>query len=194
MKILAFTDVHENLTAFKQIEKKAYKSDLLVCAGDLTIFETHIGPMMKKLSQIKKPILMIPGNHETPEVLKKYCSFYKNIIYIHKKLYDYKDNYFLGWGGGGFSQVEKEFEKLIKRTNISGKKVILITHAPPYNTKLDMIGKQHYGNKSITKYIRGNKNIILHICGHFHEQWGKQDKINNVRIINPGPKGEIITI
>jgi Icc-related predicted phosphoesterase len=194
MKILAFTDVHENLSAFKEIEKKADKADLLICAGDLTIFETHIGPMMKRLGKIKKPTLMIPGNHETPEVLKKYCSFYDNIIFIHKRLKKFKDYYFLGWGGGGFSQVEKEFETLIRNVDIKNKKIVLVTHAPPGNTKLDIIGKVHHGTKSITKYIRQNKNIILHICGHFHETWGARDKVNNTLLINPGPKGEILTL
>lgn len=194
MKILAFTDVHENLSAFKKIEKKASQADLLICAGDLTMFEMHIGPMMKRLSKIKKPTLMIPGNHETSSVLKKYCSFHKNIIYIHKKLHKYKDYYFLGWGGGGFSYVEQEFEQLIKKINIKGKKVILVTHAPPYNTKVDIIGKTHYGNKSIIRYLKQNKNIIMNICGHFHETWGKKDKVNNTLLINPGPKGEILTL
>lgn len=194
MKILAFTDVHENLSALKEIEKKADKADILVCAGDLTIFETHIEPMMKRLSKINKPVLMIPGNHETPAVLKKYCSFYKNIIFIHKKLYKFNEYHFLGWGGGGFAQIEKEFEKLTKKIDIKNKKIILVTHAPPYNTRLDVIGKEHYGNTSISKYLRENKNIILNICGHFHENEYVKDKINNIPTINPGPKGEIITI
>ncbi|MBW2968835.1 metallophosphoesterase family protein [Candidatus Woesearchaeota archaeon] len=194
MKILSFTDTHENLTALRRIEKQASKADVLVCAGDITIFETHIDAMMKRLGKIKKPILIIPGNHETPAVLRKYCSFYKNMRFIHNKLYKFQEYYFLGWGGGGFSQIEKEFEKLIKKTNIHGKKVILVTHAPPYNTKLDVISKKHYGSKSITRYIQKNKNIILHICGHFHENQGRQDKINQTKIINPGPAGEIILI
>lgn len=193
MKILAFTDVHENLAAFKEIEKKAGKADILVCAGDLTIFETHIEPMMKRLGGIKKPVLMIPGNHETPSVLKKYCGFYKNTIDIHKRLYASGEYHFLGWGGGGFAQVEEEFEKATKQADIKNKKVILVTHAPPYNTKLDIVGKEHCGNKSILRYLRNNKNIVLHICGHFHEHAGQRDRINSTRIINPGPRGEIIT-
>ncbi|MBD3361384.1 hypothetical protein GF358_01180 [Candidatus Woesearchaeota archaeon] len=194
MKILAFVDLHESLTALKEIEKKAKKADLVVCAGDLTIFETHLEQLMNRLSKIKKPIFMIPGNHETAAVLKKYCSFYNNITFIHKRLKKFKEYYFLGWGGGGFDPVEKEFEALVKNIDIKGKKIVLVTHAPPSNTKLDRIFKEHHGNKSITRFIKKNKNVVLHISGHFHETWGKKDKINNTPILNPGPKGEIIKL
>ena len=194
MKILAFVDVHENLSAFKEVEKKADKADLIICLGDLTIFETHLEQLMKRLGKIKKPIFMLHGNHETAEVLKKYCGFYNNITFVHNRLKKFKDYYFLGWGGGGFNQIEKKFETLAKNVNIKGKKVILLTHAPPYNTKLDIIGKTHYGNKSIIRYVKQNKNIIMHLCGHFHETWGKKDKINKTLLVNPGPKGEILTL
>ncbi len=194
MKILAFVDTHENLTALQRVERQANKADLLVCAGDISIFETHLDAMMKRLGKIKKPILMIHGNHETSAVLGKYCSFYKNITFIHNKLYKFQDCYFLGWGGGGFSQIEKEFERRIKKVNIHGKKVVLVTHAPPYNTKLDILSKEHYGSKSITRYIQKNKNIILHVCGHFHENEGRHDRINQAKIINPGPAGEMVLI
>lgn len=194
MKILAFVDIHENLTALKEIEKKAEKVDLVICLGDLTIFENHLEQLMKRLGKIKKPIFMLHGNHETATVLKKYCSFYDNITFVHKRLKKFGEYYFLGWGGGGFDQIETEFETLVRNVDIKGKKVILLTHAPPYNTKLDIIGKIHHGNKSIVKYVKKNKNIILYLCGHFHDTWGKKDKINKTLLINPGPKGEIITI
>lgn len=194
MKILAFVDLHENLTALKEIEKKAENADLVICLGDLTIFENHLEQLMKRLGKIKKPIFIIPGNHETPAVLKKYCSFYYNITFVHNRLKKFGEYYFLGWGGGGFNQIEKEFETLVKNVDITGKQVVLLTHAPPYNTKLDLIGKTHYGNKSIIEYIKKNKNIILHLCGHFHDTWGKRDKVNAIQTINPGPKGEIIIL
>lgn len=194
MKILAFVDVHENITALKQIEQRAEKADILICAGDITIFENQIHEVMRRLSRIKKPIYLIPGNHETPAVLKKYCSFYPNMIYMHKQHKKIGDYHILGYGGGGFSTTDEEFEEFAAKTNTEGQPTILITHAPPHGTKLDVVVREHCGNKSITRYIRQNKNVILHICGHIHENMQKQERIGNTLIVNPGPGGAIIDL
>jgi len=194
MKILAFVDLHENITALKQIEQRASKADILICAGDITIFENHINEIMRRIGKIKKPVYIIPGNHETPAILKKYCDFYENIIYIHKKIKKVNGYNLIGWGEGGFSETDDEFEKFVKKNPLENKPTILVTHAPPYGTKLDILGREHCGNKSITKYIKQNKKIVLHICGHFHETGGKKDKINNTLTVNPGPGGAMIEI
>jgi len=38
MKILAFVDVHGSAACLKEIEKKSKKVDIILCAGDLTVF------------------------------------------------------------------------------------------------------------------------------------------------------------
>ena len=103
----------------------------------------------------------------------------------------------MGYGCGGFSLVDREFDKTaVKFRKIikmnEDKKIILVTHAPPYKTRLDKLGI-HCGNKSIRKFIDKNK-IDLVICGHLHENFGKEDKINKTRLINPGPFGKILTV
>ena len=194
MKILAFVDVHENITALRQIEHRADKADILVCAGDVTIFENRIHEIMQRLGRIKKPIYIIPGNHETPAVLKKYCSFHTNLVYMHKQHKTINGYDIIGWGGGGFSNTDEDFEAFAKKTSTDGRPTILITHAPPYGTKLDVIGREHCGNKSIMRYIKQNKNILLHICGHLHENMQKQERIGNTLIVNPGPGGAMIDL
>ncbi|MBW3023162.1 metallophosphoesterase, partial [Candidatus Woesearchaeota archaeon] len=39
MKILAFADPHASLPALKEVEKKAKDADVILCAGDISIFE-----------------------------------------------------------------------------------------------------------------------------------------------------------
>jgi hypothetical protein len=210
MKILAFVDLHSKhgspeyvdfYTSLKYIKKlkalaKKEKPDLILFAGDASLFENHLEELMAEISKIGKKILVIPGNHETAAVMKKICSFHDSLIFIHKKAVKMGDYIFVGFSGEGFLRTDKEMEKFIKRIRpkIKGKKVVLVTHAPPYKTKLDKIGREYCGNNTITKFIKSNKNIILAVCGHIHENAGKKDKINNATIINPGPKGEIIKI
>ena len=195
MKILAFVDIHEDIKALNKIIDKSHSADLLVCAGDLTVFEQNMDLMLSMLNKIGKPVLIIPGNHETSTNLKKACALLKNIIYLHKRSYEAKNYLFLGHGGGGFSTHNPQFEKIAKvfsRKITNEKKVVFVSHEPPYGTKLDLIDG-HCGSKSLRKFIKEN-NLKLVICGHLHENKNKIDKINNTVIINPGPYGKIIDI
>jgi len=200
MKILAFTDIHLSSIALSKIKSKIRNQnpDLLVCSGDLTIFEEGLDAVLNKLSKLKKKILLVHGNHETDKVMRKICSKCSNLIFIHKSCYKYNDCIFLGYGGGGFSLTEpefystgKKFEKIIK--NNKNKKIIFITHAPPYRTNLDLIVSSHCGNKTFKNFVLKNK-IDIYICGHLHENFGKKGKIKNTEIINPGMYGKIIKI
>jgi len=102
--------------------------------------------------------------------------------------YKINEYVFFGYGGGGFTLVDKNFEKIIKKfkTIKKGSKVILITHAPPYDTTLDRLDHMdHLGSKSIKKFIE-EVQPVLNICGHLHENAGNIDKIKKTKIINPG--------
>ncbi|MEA2036355.1 MAG: metallophosphoesterase [Nanoarchaeota archaeon] len=198
MKILAFVDLHGSSKALKKLKENAKKADILVCAGDISIFENELDGLLYKLDKIGKLLLIIPGNHEDDVDLSELSKLFDNITDIHKKSYVIDDYLFLGYGGGGFSMVDGDFEKLSKKfekeinKNI-GKKVILVTHAPPYKTKLDDIMGEDCGNKTIKNFIKKVKPDLA-IAGHIHENAGKEDKIGNTKVINPGPSGKIISI
>jgi len=196
MKILAFVDLHSNISALRDIAKKAKKCDIIVCAGDISIFQQNLDFILERLNAIGKPILMINGNHEDDITLESACFNYKNIIFIHARSYRINNFIFFGYGGGGFSLEDEGFEELAKEFKNEIKKddkVILVTHAPPYGTKVDMISKEHHGNKSIADFIY-EVQPILSICGHLHETAGKKDMIGKTKIINPGAHGMIIEI
>ena len=198
MRILAFIDMHGSVSALKKIKQKSKNCDIIVCGGDFTIFEQNIQELLKEFSKLKKEILMIHGNHEGEDELRHFCHKYKNIHFIHGTHFIFEDVVFLGWGGGGFSQKDKEFEKKSKKfkkflDKHKDKAFVLITHAPPYDTKLDKIGKEPCGNKSIRNFIKENK-IDLSISGHLHENEGAIDKIGKSTVINPGREGRILKI
>jgi len=198
MKILAFIDMHGSITALQKIKEKSKNADIVVCGGDLTVFEQGLEHILSELNKLGKDILLVHGNHETEEELKMLCKKYKNLHFIHNNPFIKQDIIFLGWGGGGFSENDKDFEKQSKKfidilKKNKEKAYVFITHAPPYGTKLDAIGRMHHGNRSFTKFIKGN-HIDLVICGHLHENHGKIDKIGKSTIINPGPQGLLINI
>ena len=198
MKLLAFTDVHQNKKALLNIKEKARreKPDFLVCCGDLSIFGNGLEESAKFLNNLNIKTLIIPGNHETPEEIKELCLENKNFINIHQGAYEYHNYIFFGWGTGGFSSREEKFERIAKQFKKSyekTKKLIFITHAPIYNTKLDHLSMGHRGCKSTREFVE-ETNPVLVLCGHFHEKFRKQDKIGKTLIVNPGDDGMIIEL
>ena len=142
---------------------------------------------------------MVHGNHEDDLTYFRYSKIFKNIVFIHKKHFIENNLLFIGYGGGGFSQKDMEFEHLAKTkfkdiiNQNKNKKIIFVTHAPPYGTKADKLGRNYAGNKSFRRFIENYK-IDLHICGHLHENFGKEDRIGRTKVINPGPFGKILIL
>jgi Icc-related predicted phosphoesterase len=195
MKILAFSDLHGNKKALLSILSASKKADILLCSGDLTNFQVGLNAILARLNALKKPVVIIPGNHESPRFLKETCRKFPHVKDVHKGSCTIGNLLILGYGSGGFLQREpdfpsaaKKFSELIKRH--PEKKVIMLTHAPPYNTRLDRIMHDHSGNKDIAGFIRKNRVDII-ICGHFHENAGIVEKIGKTIAINPGAKREI---
>ena len=198
MRLLVFSDVHGDKKVIEKIIKKAEKDDpdFLICAGDLTMWGHDLETLLNMFNKLDKPLIIIPGNHEEEKELKKVCKNYRFIIYLHKTCYEINDFLFFGYGGGGFSRRDNEFESIADRIKkeIKNKKIIIITHAPPYKTKLDKIpGLGHVGNESIMKFIKETGPKLL-ISGHIHDCVGKRGRIRETVIVNPKKFGEIIEI
>jgi len=197
MKLLAFADLHGDTRLLKKLIKRAKEKDidLVVVAGDLTMFESHLRYLMRKLNSIGKKVLIIPGNHESEKSLKGVVSDYKNCILFHRKALKYEDYVFLGYGEGGFSLSDAEFRKLARQWygEFQKEKIVLVTHAPPFGTELDKLDKHHVGNKDFRKFIERIKPKLV-ICGHLHETAGKIDTIGEAKVVNPGWEGMVINL
>ncbi|MBS3163226.1 metallophosphoesterase [Candidatus Woesearchaeota archaeon] len=199
MKLLAFVDLHSDLNQLKKLIAKAKEKqpDYLVCAGDISDFGRDIDQIFKELEKLNIPMLIIPGNHESSEGITKLCTKFKFAINIHKGCYEVNDYCFFGYGEGGFSEEDREFERIankFKKEINEKKKIIFVTHAPIYGTKVDYISQLgHRGNKSSRKFVLEVKPKLV-ICGHLHETATMIDKLGSTVIINPGKYGKIILI
>lgn len=200
MKLLVCTDIHSSRKALKKIAAlaKQHNPDVIVCCGDLSMFEIHLKMVIRFLAALKRPLIVIHGNHEEQGTFKKMCKPYRHVHFIHGTHFVWDDYLFLGYGGDGFSVIDplfmlyaRQFEKIIKQNK--DKKIILVTHAPPQKTKLDKIHGYHCGNKSIRGFIEKHQPFYA-FSGHIHENFGKQDKIKKTIVMNPGPFGKIVQI
>lgn len=197
MKILAFVDTHGDMNAVKRLLDKGKGVDLLICAGDISHFGNNLRGIVAKFKKLNKPMLIIHGNHESEEQIKEISQEFPWIINLHKGSYKLDNHHFFGYGGGGFSLEDQQYEKIIikfKKTLKKGSKIIIVTHAPPYGTKCDLLpGQGHRGCKTYTKMDKELK-PVLHICGHLHETASIRDRIGDTLVINPGEEGKIIRL
>lgn len=197
MKILAFADTHGNHTAFKKLKRKAEKVDIIVCAGDLTMFSHNMFYFMQQLDSLGKPVFIIHGNHEADAEMRALAKLLTNIHVIHNLVYKIENYIFFGWGGGGFAIKDDRFEKAaenkFRKYCTKDYKTILVTHAPPYGTKLDVVYFDHVGNKSIFSFIYKHQPTIA-LCGHIHECAKRKDMIKKTEIVSGGADGMIVEI
>ncbi|MCF7865945.1 metallophosphoesterase [Candidatus Woesearchaeota archaeon] len=197
MKILIFTDLHAQYEYIEELTKKSKDADLVISLGDHTLFDNGTKEFFDFLESLNKPCLVIHGNHEPSKETREECEKRLNIEFMHKKYLRYQGILFIGHGGGGFTSIYPSFENLKKEFSDAMKtseKTILLTHAPPINTKLDLVpGVGHVGSKTYREFIEKNQ-PTLSISGHIHDTFGIEDKIGKTKLINPGPKGMIINI
>ncbi|MAF99239.1 MAG: hypothetical protein CMH61_01370 [Nanoarchaeota archaeon] len=197
MKLLAFSDLHEDYTILKKLIKRAKSKeiDIIVCAGDFTSMGSGMKKIMNQLDTIGKPVLIIHGNHESPEQVEELAKKSSHITFLHKTHYKFKNIIFLGYGGDGFSLKDQEFRKIARkwRTQFKDKKVVLTTHGPANGTKIDVIDGRHVGNKDYRDFIHRTKPLLA-ISGHLHETMGIKQKIDDTMFINPCWEGMVIEI
>jgi Icc-related predicted phosphoesterase len=63
--------------------------------------------------------------------------------------------------------------------------LVLVSHAPPFNTKTDLIGSgAHVGSTAVREFIEKIQPVLC-ITGHIHESRA-EDTIGRTRILNPG--------
>ena len=200
MKLFTFTDVHSSLSLIRKLKERAERErpDVVLCCGDLTIFGMDTEKVIGTLSQFPMDMVLVHGNHDDDGEIKNLCAKHPTLHFIHGTFF-VKDGFiFLGYGGDGFALEDEQFKRIegnLQRAldQNPGKRAILVTHAPPYKTKLDALYGGHCGNNSIRKFIEKNK-ILFSVCGHIHENFGQVDSIKNTRILNPGPNGKMVTI
>lgn len=207
MKILQITDIEGY--------KPTIPDDILdgldfaVISGDISIGAKRVKRNAKHFQSIRDaipgdiPIYYIPGNREYENVAHGFEGLPDNMHPIHNKIEEFKSDsddtiFLVGFGGalpGMFNNfvadedevlesLEKLFEELAGMKS-DGDYVMIVSHNPPKNTKLDdaKFGG-HIGSESLVQIIK-KYHPDLCVCGHVHESPGIE-KINDTICLNPG--------
>ena len=195
MRALFIADAHSSALAARKLREKFadLDIDLIAIAGDITDDgRAEAAEMVLNELNFAKRLLAVPGNMDGKEVVEV---LERKGILLHKRKIEFEGYTFVGLGGAipyhtfyrfsiGDLEAKKVLNELLQGT--PPKKTILITHSPPYNTKIDLADfGVHLGCREINKAIEKFQ-PLLHICAHVHEAPGEIE-IGKTKSINVGP-------
>lgn len=201
MKILIFSDIHNNEGALRQIVKQ--EADLYINAGDLVSFQRGLDKCGDILKPLGKRLWVLPGNHETHEDMQALCARY-GFVDFHRQmrtLESAKGPTF--WAGLGYSNItpfktpgeytEQEIAEAL--ASFEGHwPLYLVIHVPPSGSKLDEFAPgKHAGSPALHAWVERVQPTFL-FCGHIHETAGQTDRIGATTCVNVGKKGFVIQI
>ncbi len=180
MKALVLSDIHSRLENLEKIIKLIHNEGvgLVVIAGDLTNYgeKAQAEKVLEKLSGFK--VLAVPGNLDTEQVVE---FLEEKKVSLHGKKAEVDGIEFIGFGAGlqgspgSLLKKEEEIKEALEKLFHSQKKKVLVTHLPPFGTRLDLAETgARVGSKSVKEIIL-EKKPVLHFCGHCHECFGEEN-------------------
>ena len=199
MKIAAIGCIHNEIERLPILFEKvaSYEPDILISVGDIAdaSFPKGFEPIdigkifLEEAKEYFKKILIVPGTWD-----KDLISFFqKQNVLIHGRGESIGDVGIYGFGGAQtpfntpYEPSDKEIEEGLRKAfnEIKDKKIkIQATHAPPFNSTLDLVGNKHVGSLAVRKIIEEFSPQVA-ICAHIHESVGR-DFIKNSLAINVG--------
>ena len=199
MRILALGDIHGAIDKVLRILDKESNYDVVIIFGDVAPYGSPrqgIKVLQSICRRVKvKPILMVPGNMDDPNIYNEIERAFSNAKLIHGRNVMVGNINFIGVGGSPptpfktvFELNEDEILRILEQavggTTLSN--LVLVSHAPPFNTKCDVVMTgMHVGSRAVRVFIERVKPLLC-ICGHIHES-RNIDKLGSTIVVNPGP-------
>jgi uncharacterized protein len=197
VKLLIFSDIHSNHQALKRL--MAIEADYYFGAGDLVNWGRGLEACGKILNQRAGKVYVLPGNHESEAQISSFCTQF-GFRNFHGQTLRIGEHHIAGLGyssptpfntPGEYTEAELSarlalFEKLSP--------LVLICHAPPFDTALDRIRDGvHGGSRSIRDFIDRHQPESF-FCGHIHEAEGVEIMIGKTKAVNVGKRGYLLEL
>lgn len=197
MKLLIFSDIHSNHQALERL--MAIEADYYFAAGDLVNWGRGLEACGKILMKRAGKVYILPGNHESETQIAMFCTQF-GFENFHGQTLEIGGYHVAGLGyssptpfktPGEYSEAElaarlARFEKQNPR--------VLICHAPPFDTALDLIREGvHGGSRSIRDFIDRHQPEHF-FCGHIHEAEGATITLGKTKAVNVGKRGYLLEL
>ncbi len=199
-RILAIGDTHGDLNLIKKLAEKSEKEniDLVILAGDITNEEQSVKGLIGPFAKRNKPVLIVPGNHESIATVDFLSKAYENAKNIHGYSHTHNNVGIFGAGTAniGVHQIpDSEIFETLKKGHseiMHMEKKIMVTHIHPRGSKSESLtGWQ--GSFAVRKAIETLKPDIA-INAHIHQTGGIEEKIQETLVVNVSKKERIFEL
>ncbi|MBI5227572.1 metallophosphoesterase family protein [Candidatus Micrarchaeota archaeon] len=188
MKILAFSDIHDEEIALESLIRLAPNYDYVFACGDITHSTLFLEELLTKIPNC----FVIPGNWDNQAVnnnmlKQKQCAHEKRVE-LSSGLNVIGFGYSSPTPYGTYGELsEEEIYQRMSKLHIDSN-TLLMLHCPPFG-HFDKKGEKHFGSHSILKIIEEKKPFCA-FFGHVHELVGTK-KLNDTTLIKLPPSNEM---
>ncbi len=196
MRILAFSDLHRDLSQAEKLVEMSADADLVAGVGDFASVHEGLESTIGVLSSITVPTVLVPGNNERVDALREAAAGWESATVLHGEAASYGGVEVFGLGGGipvtpwdwSFDLDEDEAARILESCP---ENAVLLVHSPPYGHADTSSAGEHLGSRAIAQAIEARRPQLA-LCGHIHESWGQESTIGPTLIRNLGPSGTLM--
>jgi len=193
VKLLAFSDLHRDLSQAAALVEMSAGADVVIGAGDFASVHEGLEEAIGALAAIEKPTVLVPGNNETEEALREATAGWSAATVLHGEGATIEGTEFYGLGAGvpvtpwdwSFDLDEEAAGGMLADCPEGA---VLVLHSPPRGHCDSGGGDTHFGSAALLAAIEA-KRPRLAVCGHIHESWGCESQVGDTPLYNLGPKG-----
>jgi Icc-related predicted phosphoesterase len=198
VKLLAFSDLHRDLTQAAALVEMSTEADVVIGAGDFASVHEGLEETIAALASIAAPTVLVPGNNETVDALRDASAGWASAAVLHGEGTVIGGVEFFGLGAGipvtpwewSFDLDDEQASAMLEPCPEGA---VLVLHSPPKG-HCDSAGDgSHFGSPALLAAIE-DKRPRLAVCGHIHESWGCEGEIGATPLRNLGPTGTWIEI
>ena len=196
-RALIFSDIHNDTKALEKLMD--IDADYYFAAGDLVSWARGLDKMGEIMKRRAERMYVLPGNHESEQDIGAFCKRY-SFINFHGGTLEVAGKLIAGLGysnptpfdtPGEYSEQELA-TRLEKFADL--KPLVLICHAPPFDTALDRIKEGlHAGSRAVREFIEKHQPEYF-FCGHIHEAEGAVIHMGATRAQNVGKRGYVLEL
>jgi uncharacterized protein len=193
MRILAFSDLHQDLGQAEELVRMANQADVVVGAGDFASVHKGLEETIDALRGIEAPTILVPGNNETEDALREAAARWDAATVLHGESHDLDGVTFFGLGAGvpttpwgwSFDLSEDEAERALAP---APEGCVLVLHSPPKGHVDDGLGS--------TAILAAVERVRppLAVCGHIHQCWEQESRVGETLVRNLGPVGAYLEV
>jgi len=198
VRLLAFSDLHTDIAQAKSLARLSEEAEVAVGVGDFASVHSGLEETIEALRTIRRPAVLVPGNNETADALRDACQGWDSALVLHGEGTEIDGVAFFGLGAGvpvtpwewSFDLTEEEAARMLERCP---KGCVLAVHSPPRGHVDQSRSGRHLGSEAVLRSIESKRPLVA-LCGHVHEQWGRESNVGATRVVNLGPKGTMLEV